>query len=170
MPVDDVKMKNWITKTSHFTSPLLLLPSRPTTHVPLLLATHRTERVKSPGLDLEGRARKEPSMPRSFSSTSASRPDTLGWNHLWREGGSVLGCSRSLLPQTHVQHMNDEHPGKLIDATTSYKCYGNWAALECWLETEVNKSWIILFHLKIVQWKTLLVWFWKEGHFMFTNR
>ena len=41
-----------------------------------------TERVKSPGLDLLLRTRKEPSLPRSSSMRSASTPETLGWNHL----------------------------------------------------------------------------------------
>ena len=41
-----------------------------------------TERVKSPGLLLLGRAKKLPSTLLFKSSSSASIPDTLGWNHL----------------------------------------------------------------------------------------
>lgn len=44
--------------------------------------THLTERVKSPGLLLLGRARKLPSTPRVNSRFSASTPVMLGWNHL----------------------------------------------------------------------------------------
>lgn len=41
-----------------------------------------TERVKSPGLLLLGRARKLPWTPRVNRSCSASIPVMLGWNHL----------------------------------------------------------------------------------------
>lgn len=103
---------------------LLLLS---TIHFSPLLVTHRTERVKSPGLDLEGRARKEPSMPRSFSSTSASRPETLGWNHLsWGEDGSVLGSSGALLPEcyhTHSIWMTSIQESHMMDVTTSKPDY-----------------------------------------------
>lgn len=41
-----------------------------------------TDRVKSPGLLLLGRARKLPWTPRVNRSCSASIPVMLGWNHL----------------------------------------------------------------------------------------
>lgn len=44
--------------------------------------SYRTERVKSPGLLLLGRARKLPWTPRVNRSCSASIPVMLGWNHL----------------------------------------------------------------------------------------
>ena len=44
--------------------------------------THRTERVKSPGLLLLGRARKLPSTPLVNRRFSASTPVMFGWNHL----------------------------------------------------------------------------------------
>ena len=44
-----------------------------------------TDSVKSPGLLLLGRARKLPSNPLSTSNVSASKPLTLGWNHLQEE-------------------------------------------------------------------------------------
>lgn len=47
--------------------------------------TNLTERVKSPGLLLLGRARKLPWTPRVNKSCSASIPVTLGWNHLKRK-------------------------------------------------------------------------------------
>lgn len=47
--------------------------------------THRTERVKSPGLLLLGRAKKLPSTPRVSRRFSASTPVMFGWNHLWRK-------------------------------------------------------------------------------------
>lgn len=46
------------------------------------MSSHRTERVKSPGLLLLGRARKLPWTPRVNRSCSASIPVMLGWNHL----------------------------------------------------------------------------------------
>lgn len=46
------------------------------------VSSHRTERVKSPGLLLLGRARKLPWTPRVNRSCSASIPVMLGWNHL----------------------------------------------------------------------------------------
>lgn len=46
-----------------------------------IVVTHLTERVKSTGLDLLFRTRKDPSSPRSRSIFSASSPETLGWNH-----------------------------------------------------------------------------------------
>lgn len=48
-------------------------------------STHRTERVKSPGLLLLGRARKLPSTPRVSRRFSASTPVMFGWNHLDRK-------------------------------------------------------------------------------------
>ena len=44
--------------------------------------TDLTERVKSPGWLLLGRARKQPSTLCSLSRDSASGPEMLGWNHL----------------------------------------------------------------------------------------
>lgn len=41
-----------------------------------------TERVKSPGEERDGRAKKEPSTPLSNSRRSASTPEMFGWNHL----------------------------------------------------------------------------------------
>lgn len=46
-----------------------------------------TERVKSPGLLLLGRAKKLPWTPRVNRSCSASIPVMLGWNHLKDGGG-----------------------------------------------------------------------------------
>lgn len=48
----------------------------------LYVRTYLTERVKSPGLLLLGRARKLPWTPRVNRSCSASNPVMLGWNHL----------------------------------------------------------------------------------------
>lgn len=48
----------------------------------LYVRTYLTERVKSPGLLLLGRARKLPWTPRVNRSCSASIPVMLGWNHL----------------------------------------------------------------------------------------
>lgn len=48
----------------------------------LYVRNYLTERVKSPGLLLLGRARKLPWTPRVNRSCSASIPVMLGWNHL----------------------------------------------------------------------------------------
>ena len=76
-----------ISKVFHINLSLLEESKKPSQFQCLL--THRTESVKSPGLDLEGRARNDPSMPRSFSRTSATRPETLGWNHLLEREGNL---------------------------------------------------------------------------------
>lgn len=55
--------------------------------------TNLTERVKSPGLLLLGRARKLPWTPRVNKSCSASIPVTLGWNHL-KSSDKTTACYR----------------------------------------------------------------------------
>lgn len=51
-------------------------------HWVFMPSTHLTDSVKSPGLDLLGLAKKLPSTLLFKSNSSASIPDTLGWNHL----------------------------------------------------------------------------------------
>lgn len=58
-----------------------------------------TERVKSPGLLLLGRAKKLPWTPRVNRSCSASIPVMLGWNHL---------KDKSRLFNTQIHHVLEE--------------------------------------------------------------
>lgn len=69
---------------------------------------YRTERVKSPGLLLLGRARKLPWTPRVNRSCSASIPVMLGWNHL----------KKNKHTQTYTQYKFD--PCLRIKSSTIY--------------------------------------------------
>ena len=58
----------------------------------------RTDKVKLPGLVLDGRAKKLPSTPRLSRTCSASIGWIFGWNHLkqqqqfnfWRENSNIF--------------------------------------------------------------------------------